>query len=866
MSAYSERFAEAFAFHQSGDLTRAQALYEEILKVQPSHFDALHLLGVIAAQTRNPGRAVALVSRALEIDSRNAIAYFNRGSALQELGRLSAALSDYDQAIALNPGLVQAYANRGVILFELRRFQAALESCDKALQLDPSFAEAHFNRANALKGLELWDAALDGYDRAIAIRSNYAQAHFNRANLLRQLKRWEAAIDGYDKTIAIRGDFAGAHANRGNVLVQLKRWGEALASFDMAIAVRPEFADAHVGRGNALKGLKRLDESLSSYDRAIAIHPRLAEALSNRGLVLKELGRVEAALASCSSAIEIDPNLAGAYLNRGVVERELNRLESALENYDRAIDLKSDYAEAYSNRGLVLHELRRFEAALASFDHALAMEPDYADAHYNRGLTLRELKQFEASVESFDRAIETKSSSRYIDGIRLHTKMQICDWREIDSDLAQLTAALERGEPVSPPFPLLALSGSASLQRLGAQIWVREELSSSHILPAVPRARREKIRIGYFSADYHSHATSHLIAELLETHDRDRFDITLFSFGPETNDAMRMRLRAAGHEFFDVRDKSDEQIAQLARDRFIDIAVDLKGFTKDSRTGIFARRAAPLQVNYLGYPGTMAADFIDYLIADRTLIPEASRRHYAEKIVYLPDSYQPNDARRSTSDKEFTREELGLPRDGFVFCCFNNNYKITPGTFESWMNILKRVDGSVLWLFEDNPSAAGNLRREAVARGVGGERLLFGRRISTQDHLARHRAADLFLDTLPYNAHTTASDALWAGLPVLSRVGEAFAARVAASLLTAIGLPELIVASAEEYEELAVELAMAPQRLAGIKLKLAENRVTAPLFDTVRYARSLEAAYVLMYERFHAGLPAEHLFVEPAAI
>jgi predicted O-linked N-acetylglucosamine transferase (SPINDLY family) len=865
MSEYSERFAEAFAFHQDGKLVRAKALYEEILAAQPAHFDALHLLGVIAAQTRNFQTAAALISRALEVDSRNALAYFNRASALQELGQFSAALSDYEQSIALNPGFVPAYSNRGVVLCELRRFDAALESCDKAVALNPQFADAQFNRANALKGLEQWEAALDGYDRAIAIRPNYAEAHFNRGNLLRQLTRWEAALDGYDRAIAIRENFAAAHVNRGNVLAELKRWEEALASFDRAIAIRPDLAEAHLGRGNALKGLKSFEEALSNYDRAIAIHTHLAEAFSNRGLALKELGQLEAALASCNRAIEIDPNLAGAYLNRGVVERELNRLEAALESYERAIELKADSAEAHSNRGVVLHELKRFEAALASYGHAIAIDPGYADAHYNLGITLRELKQYEASVACFDRAIAAKKSRfKHIDGLRLNTKMQVCDWRESDSDLAKLTAAIERGEAVSPPFPLLALTGSASLQRRAAQIWVREECPPNHILPAIPRRiRHEKIRIGYFSADYHAHATTHLITELFETHDRARFEITLFSFGPETNDAMRMRLRAAGNEFLDVRDKSDDQVAQLARDRCIDIAVDLKGFTKDSRTGIFARRAAPLQVNYLGYPGTMAADYIDYLIADRTLIPEASRQHYAEKIVYLPDSYQPNDTQRGISARAFSREELGLPPKGFVFCCFNNNFKITPGTFDCWMNILKRVGGSVLWLFEENPDAADNLRREAVKRDVRAERLIFARRLSTEEHLARHRAADLFLDTLPYNAHTTASDALWAGLPVLTCIGETFAARVAASLLTAIGLPELIVSSAYEYEQLAVELARHPQRLADLKRKLAHHRVTAPLFNAGRYARNLETAYVLIHERYRADLPTEDVFVEP---
>ncbi len=865
MAELTERFAEAFAYHQRGNLARARALYEELLAAQPNHFDALHLLGVISAQTRDFPRAVALISRAIEIDSRHALTYFNRGSALQELGQSSAALRDYDQAIALDPGFAPAHSNRGVVLHDLRRFDAALESCNKAVGLDPHFAEAQFNRANALKGLGQWQAALEGYDKAIALRPNYAEAHFNRGNLLRQRARWEAALASYDSAIAIRTNFAPAHANRAYVLAELERWEEALAGFDRAITIRADLAEAHLGRGNALKALKRLAEALSSYDRAISINPNLPEAFSNRGLALKELGQLDAALASCNRAITIDPKLAASYLNRGVVEKGCNQLESALQSYERAIELKADYAEAYSNRGVVLNELKRFEAALESYGRAIAIDSAHADAHYNRAVTLLELKQYAASIEGFNRAGALKSPSKYIEGLRLHAKMQVCDWRDLDSDLARLEAGIARGAPVSPPFPLLALTGSAQLQRQAAQIWVREECPPIRPLPQFPRRiRGDKIRVGYFSADFHVHATTQLIAELFETHDRSRFEITLFSFGPESNDAMRMRLRAAGNDFLDVRGQSDELIAQLARERRIDLAVDLKGFTKDGRTGIFARRAAPLQLNYLGYPGSMSADYIDYLIADRTLVPEEGRRHYAEKIVFLPDSYQPN-AQRSIAAREFSRQELGLPPEGFVFCCFNNNYKIAPGTFSIWMNILKRIAGSVLWLLGDNPGAADNLRREALERGVRAERLIFAPRFSLEDHLARHRAADLFLDTLPYNAHTTASDALWADLPVLTCIGETFAGRVAASLLTAVGLPELIASSAAQYEQLAVELAMHPQRLADLKRKLAANRATAPLFNSGRYAKHLEAAYALIYERYQAGLPPDHLFVEPVA-
>jgi predicted O-linked N-acetylglucosamine transferase (SPINDLY family) len=444
----------------------------------------------------------------------------------------------------------------------------------------------------------------------------------------------------------------------------------------------------------------------------------------------------------------------------------------------------------------------------------------------------------------------------------LHIKMKVSDFPNVESQFAQVSEEILRGAKVSVPFPILAISSSLEVQRKAAEIWVSNRHPVRAALPPlIKRARHGKIRLGYFSAGFRNDPTSYLIADLIEKHDRSNFEIIAFSFGPDQKDKMRSRMEAAFDQFIDVRNQSCRYSTILSRNMEIDIAIDLGGFTAFSRTDIFALRAAPIQVSYLGYPGTMGADFIDYIIADRIVVPEDSKRHYCEKIVYLPNSYQVNDTKRSISDKTFTRAELGLPPMGFVFCCFNNNYKITPRIFDRWMRILKQVKGSVLWLFEGNEKAAGNLRKEALARGVNAERLIFAKRLPLDEHLARHCSADLFLDTLPYNAHTTASDALWAGLPVLTCLGETFAGRVAASLLNAIHLPELITTTPEAYETLAIELAANADRLAEIKHKLAKNRLTTPLFDTNLFTKHIEAAYAAMYERYHADLAPSHIYV-----
>jgi len=601
----------------------------------------------------------------------------------------------------------------------------------------------------------------------------------------------------------------------------------AIALFGEVLLLDPQNIAAHNNQGNALRALRRHEDALASYDRAIALQPAYAAAHFERGRTLVELQRCEAAIGSL----------------------------------DRAIALSSGHPGAWYVRGNALYSLGRFEAALASYDRAIALEPGDASAHHNRGNALVMLEQPEAAVASYDRAIALDPDMTSTYGARLHARMQIADWRDFGPEVARLAARIERNEPASNPFAALALCDCAPLHKRAAQNWGRSQCAPGDALPASgERSRHDRLRVGYFSADFRCHAISYLTAELFEAHDRSRLELTAFSLGADTRDEMRKRLEAAFDRFLDVQGESDRDIARLARSLEIDIAVDLGGFTRGARPGIFALRAAPLQVSYLGYLGTMSADYMDYLIADETIVPATHRHYYSERIVYLP-SYQVNDSTRRIAPKRFTREELGLPPAGFVFCCFNATYKITPGTFDGWMRILTSVPDSALLLLGGSATLERNLRREAHERGIEPDRIVFGARLPLSEYLARYRAADLFLDTLPYNAGTTASDALWAGLPVLTCMGEAFAGRVGASLLQAVGLPELITSTQEQYEGLAIELASQPKMLADIRTKLAGNLRTTPLFDTVTFARRLESAYATMHARYHAGLAPEHIHI-----
>ena len=549
-------------------------------------------------------------------------------------------------------------------------------------------------------------------------------------------------------------------------------------------------------------------------------------------------------------------------MNRGTALQTLERWTEALASHDKALTLRPDFVQAHINRGNVLQRLERLEEAIASYDHAIALTPDDATAHANRGIALLAAKRFAEAAASHERALALRPGYDFLAGDVLAARMAICDWHDLDARVAEVSAAAGRGEKATSPFALLAFSGSTAAQLTAARVWTAEK-AAAEPMPLRRAAGGERIALGYFSADFHDHAVSRLIVELFERHDRDRFSLTAFSFGPDSDDPMRHRLRVAFDRFVDVRDKNEADIAALARDMGIDIAIDLSGFTANGRPLIFAHRAAPVQVNYLGYPGTMGAGFMDYIVADRTIIPDAARADYTEKIAALPFCYQANDSTRDIPANVPSRPGLGLPENAFVFCCFNNNYKITPAVFDIWMRLARRIEGAVFWLLADNPAAAENLRREAAARGVAPDRLVFAPRTDLASHLARHRRADLFLDTLPYNAHTTASDALWTGLPLVTQIGTSFAGRVAASLLRAIGLPELIAETPEDYEAIAFDLATNRDRLSAVKARLAANRLTAPLFDTRRFARHLESAYVTMHERSLAGLPPDHIVVQP---
>jgi protein O-GlcNAc transferase len=794
-----ELFQRGLSAMQSGKLDVAERLFKEIIRLQPEHIPALNVLSAFLQA---------------------------RGRHEEAQHYLRLALAGYDQVLRTRPNLSEAWLGRAQLLAQFGRHAEAI----------------------------------DGLDRAIAINRELVAAHLLRAKLLTDLGRHREALDGVDNLLEIKPSSAEALVGRGNILFESKRYKEALDAYDRACAANPAVPEAWLGRGNTLNELRQYDDSLAAYDRALGLNLQLPGALLGRGNVLNALKRFDDALVAYDRTLAITPNFAEAWLNRGNVLNTVNRHDEALAAFGRALVLRPDLAEAWLGQGNVFFLLKRYQDATASYDRALAIRPDLVEAQLGRGNVLSALKRHEEAAKAYTAALTLAPAPPFTQGLLLHQKLLACDWSGIDVLMKGVDKDLVAGRLSVEPFVLQGFSNSPRTLQRCARLYCEERYPAGITEGLQERTPdHEKIRIGYLSGEFREQATSHLIAGVLEHHDRSRFEIYAFDNGWDDRSEIRRRIDAAVHEMIEIRRLSDPSALASIREKKIDILVNLNGYFGEQRTQLSARRAAPIQVNYLGFPGTLGASYMDYIIADRLVIPEDHQIFYDEKVVYLPNCYQANDSKRKIAEKLPSRRGCGLPESGFVFCCFNNSYKILPNVFDRWMRILSQVEYSVLWLLSDNHETKANLQREASARSIDPQRLIFAKPIPPAEHLARHAVADLFLDTMPCNAHTTASDALWAGLPLLTCMAESFSGRVAASLLHAIGLPELVTTTLADYERLAVDLALYPKKLAELKDKLANNRLTTPLFDTKLVTQHLESAYVAMWDRYRAGLKPDHI-------
>jgi len=821
-------FRRAVEAQRRGDLAEAARLYRQVLGLDPRDEAACGNLAIIAAQQGDLAGAERLFRQGLALRP-NPEGFNNLGTLLLQQGRAAEAAAAHRQAIALRPEHAAAHFALGNALKQQADFDAAITAYREATRLDPASAEAHNNLGVVLQRLGQLDEALAAYRAATARQPAYAQAHFNIGVVLHAKRDLDAAAAAYREVIALRPEVADAYNNLGSVMQDQGRLDDALAAFVEAIRRRADYPEAHFNRGVVLRLQGNLEQALLAFQQAMARRAGYVEAINNAGIVLQELGRLDEALAA----------------------------------FEEILRLRPAHAEACNNYGAVLLGQGRAEAAVGALQKALALRPDYPEAFYNLGNAWRELGKLEGAIAAYQSALRLRPDDPDAFSQLVHHRWRACDWADYAPDQARLLDLVRGGSARVPPFYLLATPASPADQLACARRWAEPITPpSADVIRHAPPRHHGRIRLGYLSADFHQHATASLAAELFEQHDRERFEVVAYSYGPDDASPMRTRLARAFDRFVDIRALSHRGAAQRIHDDEIDILVDLKGYTQHARPQIAAYRPAPVQASYLGFPATMGAEFIDYVIVDGFVAPTSEQAAFAEKLVHLPGCYQINDRQRPIAVSAPSRKACGLPADGFVFCSFNNSYKITPDVFGCWMRLLAAVPGSALWLLEANELVARNLRREAERRRVDPDRLVFAPRVPLADHLARHRNADLFLDTLPCNAHTTASDALWAGLPVLTCVGATFAGRVCGSLLTAIGVPELITYSPAEYERTALALARGRSRLADLRERIARNRTSSALFDLPRTVRHLEAAYDHMWRRWCAGEPSSAFAVE----
>lgn len=708
--------------------------------------------------------------------------------------------------------------------------------------------------------------AAQGYRAVLAADPLNVSALRNLGVLERTGGAFPRAEALYRAALRLQPEDPAAWQNLGNLLRAMGKRDEAVAAFKTAFALNGEPA-ALCTLGDLLTDLGRLDEARSAGRKALAMAPDLGHGMMSLGRTLFQQGELAAAERLFLHAVAAMPDEAAPHMNRATVLLRQRRSAESMEHLERVRALNPELGDAHYLRSNIHQSYRRLDLAVKDLHRTLALTPGYGQAYYQLGCIQHERSDPNAAARALERVLVLDPAN--VDGVCVlaNVEMSRCAWDRLPALRARLEALVAEGNDRILPFVLMCLGSDARTQHAAARLFMAREAEALPPprldFPELPPPGERRIRIGYLSADYHDHATAWLIAGLMERHDRSRFEIVCLSYGRDNGSAMRRRIRAGVERFVDLLDLPLLEMAERIRALEIDILVDLKGFTTGAMPGLLALKPAPVMVNWLGYPGTLGTDRVDYVIVDETIVPRDEQDAFAERIVHLPDSYQVNDDRRPIAPPPPGRAAVGLPAEGFVFCCFNNLYKITAPVFGVWLRLLKAVPGSVLWLLDSNPAAVAALRAKAAEQGLDPDRLVFAGKLPQAEHLARLGLADLFLDTLPVNAHTTAGDALWAGLPVLTRLGDSLIGRVAASLLRAVGLPELITDSLEAYEETALRLARDPEALSALRARLAANRRTEPLFDTARFARSIEAAYTQIYATAAAGRPPEGFSVPP---
>ena len=864
----------------SAVIQKAQVLSKQY----PKEFFIWNILGASRAQIGMFEDAIKSYKNAISLNPNSAQLWSNLAISLNDLGKFNDALEAHKKSITLNPNDADSYYNFGICLNDQGKFDEAIGVYKKAISLKPNYADAYFNMGDIFKKQGKIEETIEAYEKSISLKPDYVEAYFNIGNIFKDQGKLKHAFTAYNKALSIRPDFAEVYNNLGIVLKRQGKFNEAINAYKKCISYKPNYAEAYSNMGNALKDLGKLDKSIKAYKKSISLKPEYAEAHNNLGLAFVKENKFEKAIKAYKKSIFLKPEYAEAYSNMGNVFKDQGKLDEAIKAHKKSILLKPEYVEAYINMGNALLDKNLFDQAISVYNKALSLKPNYAKAYNNIAVALKEQNKFSEAINSLQKAILLKPdyaeanfnlANIYKDqgkiqkGIdtykkallinpnyeiaraeKLHQLAYICDWKNIEED-SKFIPLLGNNKQFISPFSILALEDAPNRHRIRSEKYVKAR-HPKNILPfkKISIKTKKRIRIGYFSADFREHPVAYLIAKVLEQHNRSEFEVFGYSLYDDKHCDFRQRLVKAFDYFTKIQGMSNiDKVIRVRQDN-LDIAVDLTGYTEHNCSEIFGYRVAPIQINYLGYPGTTGSINFDYIIADKFLIPPENQKYFSEKPIYLPNTYMPTDNTREISKNYLSKKECNLPEDSFVFCCFNNNYKITSVEFDIWMRLLSKIEKSVLWLRKFNDISEINLKKEALKRNIDSSRIIFAERVPMRDHLARYQLADLFLDTFNFNAHATASEALWAGLPVITKVGKGFASRVAGSLLNAIDLPELITNNEREYEALILELATNPRKLLKIKEKLSTNRLSKPLFNTEMYTIDLENGYKKAYNNY----------------
>lgn len=814
-------FNKAFKLHQSNDIENAKILYENILTTDPTHSDSTHLLGVVFYQEHQFEEAIYWIRKAIVLKSDDAAAYNNLANALVKISFYEEAIENYNQAIRLKADYKEAFFNRGI-------------------------AQKHHS--------QLVDA-IESFEISIKFEYNLSQSYTNQGELYFSLRNFEKSLLSFLNALKIYSS-PQLYLQLGLVYFSLGKFTESASNYSQFLELDPINTEALFYKANTLQKLSSFSEAITYYSKTIDLDNRYTPAYVNRGIAFNAIKKYEHALNDFDAALKLNPNLAVAYCNKGVTYNELRNYEFAINNFNAAIDVDQSFSEAYLNRGNSFYGLKNLDVAIDNYNIAIKYNDKYALAYSNKANALQELRRFKEASENFKIAFSLNADLEFVYGKYINSKLMICDWSSFNEDIDNLLKYSSTLQFITP-FDALSILDDPQLHHKISENYIHHKFKDQ-IIPVVKKnAPHQKIKLAYYSSDFKEHPVSYLTAEIFELHDRDKFEVFGFSLAKVKHSQIRDRIVNSFDQHYEVWDLSDLEVALQSQKLEIDIAIDLGGHTIDSRVDIFANRAAPIQISYIGYLGTMGAKYIDYIVSDHIITPPNLRSYYTEKIIYLP-SYQSNDSKRIQPSNVDDRQ-YEIPENTFVFCNFNNNYKILPSIFECWMQILSKVENSILFLFADNEDVIVNLKKYAELSGINSNRLIFGNRASYEEYLSRYNLCHLFLDTYPYNAGTTASDSLWCNVPVLTIAGNSFASRVAASLLTSIGLSDLITTNKNDYVSLAIELAHNQEKYAEIKSRLINNKSSWPLFNSNLFTKNWEQALSVAYRRLIRNEELAHI-------